>query len=232
MVDMTYFIILGVFTVIGMLIGSRLKSKFAHYARIPVSNHKSGKEIAEDMLRYYGIHDVQVVQGQGYLSDHYNPANKTVNLSPEVYSGRSIASAAVSAHEVGHAVQHAQAYSMLQLRSKLVPVIQFSSSVQQFLFMGLIFGLGSGFGGHTFMLILVATFGVTALFSLVTLPVEFDASNRALAWLDESGYMQGQEHDGAKDALWWAAMTYVSAALGALVMFLYFLLRFMSSSND
>ena len=232
MVGIGYWIIMGVFTVIGMIVSGRLKSKFAHYSKIGTRNGKSGKEVAEDMLRHYGIHDVQVVMGQGFLSDHYNPANKTVALSPEVYSGRSIAAAAVSAHECGHAVQHNKAYSMLQLRSKLVPVVQFSSSIQQFLFMGGIFGLGSGIGGTTLLMILVATFGVTALFSLITLPVEFDASNRALAWLDDSGYMRGEEHDGAKDALWWAAMTYVSAALGALVMFLYFLLSFLGANRD
>lgn len=231
MVDMGYFIILGVFTVLGLVVSRRLKSKFAHYSKVPIRNGKTGQQVAEDMLRYYGIHDVQVLQGQGYLSDHYNPATKTVNLSPEVFNGRSIASASVSAHEVGHAVQHANAYSMLTLRSKLVPLIQFSSSIQQFLFFAVILGIGSAFGG-TLMLVLIGTFGMTALFSVVTLPVEFDASNRALAWLDETGYMQGTEHDGAKDALWWAAMTYVAAALGSLVMFLYFLLRFMGNSND
>ena len=231
MIDIGYFIIMGVFSVIGMVVGGRLKSKFAHYSRIGIKNGKSGQEIAEDMLRHYGIRDVQVVMGQGMLSDHYNPATKTVALSPDVFNGRSIASAAVAAHECGHAVQHNQAYSMLQMRSKLVPVVQFSSNIQQFMFMGTMLGIGSAFGG-TLMMILVITFGLTALFSVVTLPVEFDASNRALAWLDETGYMQGEEHDGAKDALWWAAMTYVSAALGALVMFLYFLLRFMGSNND
>jgi Zn-dependent membrane protease YugP len=229
--DIGYWVIMGIFTVIGMVVSGRLKSKFAHYSKIGVRNGKSGQQVAEDMLRYYGINDVSVVMGQGFLSDHYNPSTKTVALSPDVFGGRSIAAAAVAAHECGHAVQHAKAYSMLQLRSKLVPVVQFSSSIQQFLFMGAMFGIGSAFGG-TLMMILVFTFGATALFSLVTLPVEFDASNRALAWLDESGYMQGDEHDGAKDALWWAAMTYVSAALGALVMFLYFLLRFMGSNND
>lgn len=227
-----YYIILGVFTLIGFLVGNRLKSKFAHYSKIPTSNGKSGKEVAEDMLRHFGIHDVNVVMGQGFLSDHYNPSNKTVALSPEVYNGRSISAAAVSAHEVGHAVQHNKAYSMLQLRSKLVPIVQFSSSIQQFLFMGVIFGMGAGIGGTTMMMVMVATFGITALFSLVTLPVEFDASNRALAWLDDSGYMRGSEYDGAKDALWWAAMTYVTAAIGALVTFLYFLLRFLGSNND
>ena len=230
--DIGYWVIMGIFTVIGMVVSGRLKSKFAHYSKIGVRNGKSGQQVAEDMLRYYGINDVSVVMGQGFLSDHYNPSTKTVALSPDVFGVRSIAAAAVAAHECGHAVQHAKAYSMLQLRSKLVPVVQFSSNIQQFLFMGVMFGLGGAAFGGTLMMILVFTFGATALFSLVTLPVEFDASNRALAWLDESGNMQGDEHDGAKDALWWAAMTYVSAALGALVMFLYFLLRFMGSNND
>ncbi|MBK8515157.1 MAG: zinc metallopeptidase [Saprospiraceae bacterium] len=229
---MGYWIIMGAFTILGLVVSNRLKSKFAHYSKIGTRNGKSGKEVAEDMLKFYRIHDVQVVMGQGFLSDHYNPANKTVALSPDVYNGRSIASAAVASHECGHAVQHNQSYSMLQLRSKLVPVVQFSASIQQFLFMGVIFGLGAGVGGTTLLMILVGTFGLTALFSLVTLPVEFDASNRALAWLDDSGYMRGAEHDGAKDALWWAAMTYVSQALGALVMFLYFLLSFLGANRN
>ena len=226
-----YYVILGVFTLVGWLVSNRLKSKFAQYSRVGVRSGMSGKDIAERMLSHYGIHDVKIVPGQGFLTDHYNPATKTVSLSPDVYEGRSIAAAAVAAHECGHAVQHAQAYSMLQLRSKLVPIVQFSASIQQFLFMGVLFGLGAGFGGGWMILVLVATFGVTALFSLVTLPVEFDASNRALAWLDNSGFMQGAEHDGAKDALWWAAMTYVAQALSALVMFLYFLLRFLGNDR-
>lgn len=232
MVGLGYWVVLGIFTVIGMVVGNRLKSKFAHYSRIGLSSGLSGKEVAEKMLQHYGIRDVQIVMGQGFLSDHYNPANKTVALSPEVYSGRSIAAAAVAAHECGHAVQHNTAYSMLTLRSRLVPVVQFSANIQQFLFMATVFGMGMGLGGNLLIMILVATFGVTALFSLVTLPVEFDASNRALAWLDNAGFMRGGEHDGAKDALWWAAMTYVAQALGALVMFLYFLLRFLGSNND
>lgn len=226
-----YYVILGVFALIGMLVSGRLKSKFAHYAQVPIRSGLSGSEIAHKMLAHYGIRDVQVVEGQGFLTDHYNPQTKTVSLSPDVFHGRSVASAAVSAHECGHAVQHAQAYSMLTLRSKLVPVVQFSANIQQFLFMGVLFGLGSNFGG-TLMLILVATFGLTALFSLVTLPVEFDASNRALAWLNNTNTLPGSEHDGAKDALWWAAMTYVAQALGALVMFLYFLLSFLGRSSD
>lgn len=226
-----YYVILGVFTVIGMMVSSRLKNKFAHYSQIPVRSGLSGKEMAEKMLSHYGVRDVQIVEGQGFLTDHYNPQTKTVSLSPDVYHGNTVAAAAVAAHECGHAVQHAQSYSMLMLRSRLVPVVQFSANIQQFLFMGALIGLGSGLGG-TLMIIMVATFGITALFSLVTLPVEFDASNRALAWLDNSGALPPQEHDGAKDALWWAAMTYVAQALGALVMFLYFLLSFLGRSED
>jgi Zn-dependent membrane protease YugP len=227
-----YWIIIGIFAIIGWLVSSRLKSKFQHYSQIGTGNGKSGREVAEDMLRHYGIHDVQVVMGQGFLTDHYNPANKTVSLSPDVYEGRSIAAAAVAAHECGHAVQHNTAYAFLQFRSMMVPVVQISSTIQQYIFMAAIFGLGAGFGGNTLMLVMVITFGVTALFSLVTLPVEFDASNRALVWLDRSGYMRGREHEGAKDALWWAAMTYVVSALGALVTFLYFLLSFLGRNND
>ncbi|MBK7523097.1 MAG: zinc metallopeptidase [Saprospiraceae bacterium] len=226
-----YYVIFGVFALIGMVVSGRLKGKFAHYSRIPVRSGLSGKEVAEKMLAHYGVHDVNIVEGQGFLTDHYNPQNKTVSLSPDVFHGTSIASAAVAAHECGHAVQHAQSYSMLTLRSRLVPVVQFSANIQQFLFMGALIGLGSGLGG-TLMIVMVATFGITALFSLVTLPVEFDASNRALAWLDDSGTLPGQEHEGAKDALWWAAMTYVAQALGALVMFLYFLLSFLGRSSD
>ncbi|MBK8623662.1 MAG: zinc metallopeptidase [Saprospiraceae bacterium] len=228
---MGYYVILGVFTLIGMLVSSRLKNKFAHYSQVPVRSGLSGSEMAEKMLAHYGISDVQIVEGQGYLTDHYNPQTKTVSLSPDVFHGRSVAAAAVATHECGHAVQHAQSYSMLQLRSRLVPVVQFSANIQQFLFMGAILGMGAGLGG-TFMIFMVATFGITALFSLVTLPVEFDASNRALAWLDNTGALPPQEHDGAKDALWWAAMTYVAQALGALVMFLYFLLSFLGRSED
>lgn len=226
---MLYFIILGAFSLVGMVVGNRLKSKFNMYSQIPIRAGLNGAEVAVKMLRHYGISDVQVVEGQGFLSDHYNPQTKTIALSPDVYNGRSIAAAAVSAHECGHAVQHAEAYSMLQMRSALVPVVQFSSKAQQFLFMGAMFGMGSSMMSPSspFMIILVVTFGITSLFSLVTLPVEFDASKRALAWLDDSNITAGQEYDGAKDALWWAAMTYVVQALSALVIFLYFLLQFL-----
>lgn len=227
---MMYWVILGVFGIIGFIVSSRLKSKFNKYSRIPISNGMSGVEVAHAMLDYYNISDVNIVQGKGYLTDHYNPAKKTVSLSPQVYSGRSIAAAAVAAHECGHVVQHAEAYTMLTVRSKIVPLVQFSSQIQQFLFMALIFGLGTGIGGSWMMMVLIATFGITALFSLITLPVEFDASKRALAWLDNNNVTVGTEYNGAKDALWWAAMTYVVQALSALVMFLYFLLNF--SGND
>ncbi len=223
-----YYVILGGFTLIGFLVSARLKSKFEHYSKFGIKSNMTGAQVAQTMLRYYNIHDVQVVEGQGYLSDHYNPQTKTVALSPNVYRGSNIAAAAVAAHECGHAVQHDTAYSLLQMRSSLVPIVSISSRAQQFLFMGTMLGIGAGVGGSFLMIALTLTFGVTALFSLVTLPVEFDASKRALVWLDESGVAVNTEYDGAKDALWWAAMTYVAQALGALVMFLYFLLNFLN----
>ena len=222
-----YWVIIGFFTIVGGIISSRLKNKFNKYSKIPTQSRMSGAEVALAMMEHYGIRDVKIVQGQGFLTDHYNPSTKTVSLSPAVYQGRSIAAAAVAAHECGHVVQHASAYKWLAMRSNLVPLVQLSSRAQQFLFMGLIFGIGAGLGGNLIMLLLVVTFGMTALFSLVTLPVEFDASKRALVWLDQSGVTRGAEYDGAKDALWWAAMTYVAQALGALVMFLFFLLQFL-----
>lgn len=221
---MGYFILTGILSLIGMFVSNRLKSKFRHYSQVPVSSGKSGAEIAQTMLDYYQINDVKIVQGQGALTDHYNPLTKTVALSPEVYNGRSIASAAVAAHECGHAVQHAEAYAWLKLRSAVVPVVSLAAKAQQFLLlMALgVFGVGNN---PTILLITIATFAITAFFSFVTLPVEFDASNRALAWLNNTGEMGRTEHDGAKDALWWAAMTYVSAALSALVILLFFILR-------
>lgn len=225
-----YMIILMVFTGIGMLISGKLKSTFNKYGQYTLRSGMSGKEVAEAMLSHYGITDVKVVPGKGSLTDHYNPRTKTIALSEPVYASQSISAAAVAAHECGHAVQHATAYPMLTMRSTLVPVVQFSSTIQQFLFMGMMFGLAGGLVSAKLMLgILCLTFGATALFSLITLPVEFDASKRALAWLDETGVTQGAEYDGAKDALWWAAMTYVSNALASLAMFLFFLLRFLGS---
>lgn len=229
---MGYMIIVGVFSLLGMIVSNRLKSKFKHYSKIPSTGNASGEEVAHQMLGHFGINDVKVVQGKGSLTDHYNPLTKTISLSPEVFQGRSIASAAVSAHECGHAVQHAEAYAALKMRSAIVPVVNFSSKIQQFLFMGMMVGFGTMGSGPLSNLLLVAltiTFGVTALFSLITLPVEFDASKRALLWLDETGNTTGVAYDGAKDALTWAAMTYIVSALSALVMFLYFFLRMMGS---
>lgn len=226
-----YYLIIGLATLGGMLISNRLKGKFKKYSQVRLSSGQSGAEVAKEMLHHFGIHDVTIKEGRGFLSDHYNPLKKTISLSPEVYRGRSVAAAAVAAHECGHAVQHADAYQMLKVRSALVPAVQASSRIQQLLFMGFIFGIGAGAGaiGNMLMIALVITFGMTALFALVTLPVEFDASRRALVWLDNTGTTRGAEYDGAKDALWWAAMTYVAGALSALVMFLYFLLTFMGN---
>jgi uncharacterized protein len=223
---MSYMIIAGVLSVIGFLVQQQLKSKFNKYGKIPLRSGMSGAEVAEAMLRHYGIRDVKVVAGQGYLTDHYNPLTKTVSLSEPVYHERSIAAAAVAAHECGHAVQHDQAYSMLKLRSALVPAVQISASLQQFILIAAFLTV------NTFpqiMLAAIIVFAVTTLFSLITLPVEFDASRRALAWLDDTGVAKGAEYDGAKDALKWAAMTYVSAALSALVMLAYLVLRYMGA---
>lgn len=216
-----------VFTGIGMLISGRLKSKFARYSQMPTSTGMSGAEVARQMLEHFGIRDVRIVQGEGLLTDHYNPQTKTVSLSPEVFQGRHVAAAAVAAHECGHAVQHATAYSMLQMRSALVPVVQISASLQQYLFMFGLVGMAS-FNSPIILMIAIAAFGVTTLFSLITLPVEFDASRRALVWLDNSNVARGQEYDGAKDALSWAALTYVAAALAALVQLIYLVMMFLN----
>lgn len=219
-----YIIIAGLMSVIGMMISSRLKAKFKKYSQAPLRSGLNGREVAETMLRHFGITDVKVVEGRGFLSDHYNPMTKTVSLSPDVFRGRSVAAAAVAAHECGHAVQHDRSYVWLKFRSAIVPFVKVAASAQQYL---LLFALGAfGVGNNpTLILITVVAFAVTALFSFITLPVEFDASRRALVWLDETRIAHGAEYDGAKDALWWAAMTYVAAALNALVILLYLLLR-------
>lgn len=211
-----------VFMVIGYILSARLKSKFQKYAQVPLKNGMSGAEVAAAMLKYNQIYDVKITQVDGHLTDHYNPADHTVNLSSDVYHGRSVAAAAVAAHECGHAVQHATQYSFLQMRSQLVPIVTIAANVQQYLFMFGIASLGF-FKSPIILIIALVVFGITTLFSLITLPVEFDASKRALVWLDGSGFATGAEYDGAKDALFWAAMTYVSAALAALVQFLYLL---------
>jgi len=228
---MTYFIIIGFFGIVGYIVQNRLKSKFKKYSKQALHGGMSGREVAEDMLRHYGISDVQVTQGQGYLTDHYHPGKKIVNLSPEVYQGRSISAAAVAAHECGHAVQHATSYAWLEMRSTLVPVVSFAANAQQWLLLLAIGGLGGGFqAGSTLLLLTVIAFGLTTLFSLVTLPVEFDATQRGLVWLKESGVTANQkEYAGAKDALNWAAMTYVVAALSSLAMTAWLLLRFLGN---
>jgi len=223
-------IISVIFMGIGFLVSGRLKSKFKKYAQIPLQNGMSGAEVAAAMLKYNHLPEVKITQVEGQLTDHYNPADRTVNLSYDVYYGRSIAAAAVAAHECGHAVQHASSYSFLQMRSSLVPVVNIAASMQQYLFMFGIAGIGF-FKSPILLIIALIAFGITALFSLVTLPVEFDASKRALAWLDDSRFTSGAEHAGAKDALTWAAMTYVSAALAALVQFLYLLFALLGSRN-
>ncbi len=221
-----------IFMGIGMLVQYRLKSKFAEYSKVPTSSGLTGKEIADKMLRDNGIYDVQVVSVDGFLSDHYNPVNKTVNLSPDVYAGATVSAAAVAAHECGHAVQHATAYSMLMLRSKLVPAVKVSSTLSQWV---IIIGLGMlGFGGGSPTILLggIVLFAITTLFSVITLPVEFDASARALKWLDSSRITTGIEHSKAKDALKWAALTYVVAALASIAMLVQYILIYQSRSRN
>lgn len=203
---------------IGMLVQFRLKSKFKAYSQAPTSSGLNGKEMAEKMLQDNGIYDVKVVSVQGFLSDHYDPSKKTVNLSPDVYEGRTVSAAAVAAHECGHAVQHATAYSMLSLRSALVPVVKISANLSQWV---ILIGIGLfsfGGGNSTVLLIGIILFAASTLFSVITLPVEFDASSRALKWLNTSHITLGQEHEKAKDALKWAALTYVVAALASIAM--------------
>ncbi|MEO0341100.1 MAG: zinc metallopeptidase [Bacteroidota bacterium] len=224
-IDMGYLIIAGVFGLFSMLVSSRLKSKFKHYSKVHLRNGMSGAEIAQKMLDDHGIRDVKVISTPGMLTDHYNPANKTVNLSEGVYSQRNASAAAVAAHEVGHAVQHAQAYSWLQMRSKLVPILNVTSRFSMWvIFGGLALMVTTAIGG-TIAWIGVALYGIGTLFSFVTLPVEYDASNRALAWLKNKNMVSQQEYAGAEDALKWAARTYVVAAIGALATLLYFAMR-------
>ena len=224
-----YYLIIGAIFIISMIVQSRLRSKFAHYSNVHLQNGMSGKEIAEKMLRDNGINDVQVISVPGQLTDHYNPQNKTINLSEGVYMQRNAAAAAVAAHETGHAVQHAVGYSMLQLRSKMVPAVNFSSKLLQFVLMAGIVVMATS-GSKTLLLIGVILFAVTTAFAFVTLPVEYDASNRALAWLKSSGTLANKaEYEGAADSLKWAARTYVVAALGALASLLYWAFQILGS---
>ena len=226
-------VILIVFMIVGWLVSNKLKKKFKKYSQIGLQSGLSGREIAEMMLKDHRIMDVQVISVDGHLADHYNPANKTVNLSPDVYNGRSAAAAAVASHECGHAVQHATAYSMLQFRSAMVPIQNLSAKILNFVMIGM-FLFGSfiySMGMNNMFLVIVGCQFVFTLFSLVTLPVEFDASKRALAWIDQKGIVNSQEHDMAKDALHWAAMTYVVAAVAAITQLLYFVMMLLGGRD-
>lgn len=223
-------VITGIFMLIGWLVSSRLKNKFKKYSEIRLTKDLTGADIARLMLADSGIHDVKVISVEGQLTDHYNPANKTVNLSQDVYNGRNAAATAVAAHECGHAVQHAKSYSMLEFRSAMVPIQNISAKVINFIFIAMMFGafaIKGLFSFDTALLVIIACYGVFALFALVTLPVEFDASKRALAWIEDRGIVTKEEHDMAKDALNSAAMTYVVAAIGAITMLLYYVMIFM-----
>jgi uncharacterized protein len=231
--DFTYIIIIGAIALFSWLVSARLKSKFEQYSKISLRNGMSGAEIAEKMLADHGISDVKVISTAGRLTDHYNPMDKTVNLSEAVYNQRNAAAAAVAAHEVGHAVQHAQAYSWLTMRSKMVPMVNISSNLSQWLIMG---GLILGFASKSGIGFYVAVAGLILMaiatsFSFITLPVEYDASNRALAWLKNKNMLGQQEYAGAEDALKWAARTYVVAALGALASLLYWAFRVFGSRD-
>ncbi|MFV0305908.1 MAG: zinc metallopeptidase [Moheibacter sp.] len=221
--DPIYLIVVGVPMLLSMYISYQLKSKFKHYSKVHLANGMSGKEIAEKMLSDNGIHDVKVISTAGQLTDHYNPANKTVNLSEVVYHERNAAAAAVAAHEVGHAVQHAKGYSWLQMRSKMVPAVSLSSNLLQWVLMGgLILYASSEIS--VVLWIGIALFAVTTAFAFITLPVEYDASNRALAWLKDRNMVLPNEYAGAQDSLKWAARTYLVAALGSLAQLLYFVM--------
>lgn len=220
---MGYYILIGAIALVSWLVSSRLKSKFKHYSKVHLQNGMSGAEIAEKMLADHGIRDVKVVSTAGMLTDHYNPKNKTVNLSEGVYNQRNAAAAAVAAHEVGHAVQHATAYEWLNMRSKLVPVVSVTSGMSTWIvFGGLALGAAAGVGlGYWVAIAGLVMMGMATLFSFVTLPVEYDASNRALAWLKAKNVVTQQEYKGSEDALKWAARTYLVAAIGSLATLVY-----------
>lgn len=226
------FIILIGFMIAGFVVQARLKSKFEKYSQVGTSSGLSGREIAEKMLSDNGISDVQVISVEGKLTDHYNPQEKTVNLSPDVYHGRHVAAAAVAAHECGHAVQHATAYSWLQLRSQMVPLVSFSSKALNIIFIMMFIGVAAQVFQYQTALLLVIVFqGAITLFTVITLPVEYDASNRALAWLNGAKITTTTEHAQAKDALKWAANTYLVAALAALTTLAYYIMMYLGNRD-
>lgn len=226
--QMGYFILIGAIGLISSLVSGKLKSKFAFYSKVHLRNGMTGAEIARKMLADNGIRDVEVISVKGQLTDHYNPTNKTVNLSEVVYGHANAAAAAVAAHEVGHAVQHATAYSYLTMRSKLVPVVQVTSKMSQYVIMGglvLMASQAMGAAGQYVAIAGLVMMGFATLFSFVTLPVEYDASNRALAWLKAKNMVTPEEYRGSEDALKWAARTYLVAAIGALASLLYWAMQ-------
>jgi hypothetical protein len=213
---------------LGFYVQNRLKSRFKKYSKELLHNGMSGAQVAEAMLDHYGISSVNVVSVPGKLTDHYDPANRTVNLSPEVYEGRNVASAAIAAHECGHAVQHSTAYFWLGMRTKMVPVVNASSQIMRMVFFASIFGMYSlSLGGNTILLVLIAVQAVIASFAVVTLPVEYDASRRALVWLKGAGITNPHNHSMAEDALKWAARTYLVAAIAAATQLLYYVMLYM-----
>jgi Zn-dependent membrane protease YugP len=219
---MGFYILMGIIALVSWLVSSRLKSKFEYYSKVHLRNGMSGAEIAQKMLEDHGIYDVKVISTPGRLTDHYNPVDKTVNLSEAVYNQRNAAAAAVAAHEVGHAVQHATAYQWLTMRSKLVPVVSVASGMSQWVIFGGLVLMATSSIGFTVALIGLGLMSLGVLFSFITLPVEYDASNRALVWLKTKGMLGQQEMEGAQDSLKWAARTYVVAALGALATLVYY----------
>ncbi|MGA0431396.1 MAG: zinc metallopeptidase [Flavobacteriaceae bacterium] len=227
-----YYLLIILISIASMAVSSQLKRKFKKYSQSRLQNGMNGKEIAEQMLADHGIRGVKVVSTPGMLTDHYNPKTKTVNLSEAVYSERNAAAAAVAAHECGHAVQHAQGYEWLTMRSTLVPMVSVASNLSVWVIFGGLVLMQTMPMGQTIAVIGVILFGMGTLFSFITLPVEYDASNRALAWLQRKNMVTQQEYDGAKDALKWAARTYVVAALGSLATLIYFALRVGGSSRD
>ena len=218
---------------VGWAVQSKLKSKFKHYSDTPLSSGLSGREVALKMLADHGITKVRVISTPGKLSDHYNPKNMTVNLSPEVFEGKNISAAAVAAHECGHAVQHATAYKWLEMRSQMVPIVSLSSKMMNFIFLAGLFGMGvlKIFSMEMVILTVIFCQALITVFSVVTLPVEYDASNRAIAWLKHSGVAQPQELDGANDALKWAARTYLVSAIASITYLAYYVMMFLGNRN-
>ncbi len=223
-----FFVILIVFMLLGFSVQARLKNRFKKYSKEPLHNGLTGAEVAQAMLDHYGLGSVHVTGVPGKLTDHYNPATKTVNLSPDVFEGRSVAAAAIAAHECGHAVQHAHAYAWLTMRSKMVPVVNASGQIMNMVFFASLLGMGLlGLGYDGILLVLIATQAVIAGFAVVTLPVEYDASRRALVWLKGAGITNPHNHGMAEDALKWAARTYLVAAVAAVTQLLYYVMLYL-----